>query len=57
MTLLSSDIVYSDEPTHLMQYLAQNVNKGSLNPAFMSKDAAFRPVHSEDVASAVAHVL
>lgn len=40
-----------------MQYLAQRVNKGSLPAAFLSESAKFRPVHSDDVASAVAHVL
>jgi uncharacterized protein YbjT (DUF2867 family) len=48
--------VYSEEPTHMIQYLAQCVEKGSLPSSFIS-EAKFRPVHSEDVASAVAHVL
>lgn len=57
ITLLSSDIVYSSEPTHLIQYLAQRVNKGSLPGDFLSETAKFRPVHSDDVSAAVAYVL
>jgi hypothetical protein len=56
LTLLSSDIIYADQPTHLIQYLTQCIDKSFMYPAFMS-DAAFRPVNADDVASAVAHVL
>lgn len=56
LTILNTDLVYSDKPTHLIHYVAQKVAKGSIAAPFLS-DATFRPISSDDVASAVAHKL
>ena len=57
MTILNTDLVYSDKPTHLFQYVAQRVNAGSIPRGFLAEDVAFKPVHANDVSSAVSHVL
>lgn len=56
LTILNTYLVYSDKPTHLIHYVAQKVAKGSIAAPFLS-DATFRPISSDDVASAVAHKL
>jgi hypothetical protein len=53
---LNTDLVYSDKPTHLIHYIAQRVAKGSIAAPFLS-EATFKPISSEDVATAVAHKL
>lgn len=57
ITILNTDLVYAENPTHMLQYIAQGVHKGSLQRGFLQKDVQFKPVHANDVASAVAHVL
>lgn len=56
MTILNTDLVYSDQPTHLIHYIAQKVAAGSIPAPFLS-DATFNPISAQDVASAVAHKL
>jgi dTDP-4-dehydrorhamnose reductase len=56
LTILNTDLVYSDKPTHLIHYIAQRVAKGSIAAPFLS-DATFKPISSEDEATAVAHKL
>ena len=56
LTILNTDLVYSDQPTHLIHYIAQKVAAGSIPAPFLS-DAVFKPISADDVASAVAHKL
>jgi uncharacterized protein YbjT (DUF2867 family) len=57
MTILNTDLVFSDEPTHMLHYMAQKSATSKIPRAFLQNDVHFNPVHSEDVANAVAHVL
>jgi hypothetical protein len=40
-----------------VHYIAQCVNKGKIQRGFLQDDVHFNPIHSEDVSSAVAHLL
>jgi len=56
MTIMNTDLVYSDKSSHTLHYLAQLVAKGSALPkAFLSEDAKFKPVACEDLANSVMH--
>ena len=56
LTILNTDLVFSDQPTHLIHYIAQKVAAGSIPAPFLS-EAAFNPISAEEVALAVAHKL
>lgn len=56
MSILNSDLMYSDMPSHTLHYLAQLVAKGAAVPeAFLSEAAKFKPVSCEDLSNAVVH--
>jgi len=57
LTILNTDLVYSEGPTHLVHYIAQCVNNGKIPRGFLSNDVSFKPVHSDDVSSTVSHLL
>jgi uncharacterized protein YbjT (DUF2867 family) len=57
LTILNTDLVFSNESTHLLHYIAQCVNKGKIPRGFLQGDVNFKPVHSDDVANAVAHMI
>lgn len=57
MSILNTDLVYGNDATHLVHYIAQCVNKGKIQRGFLQDDVHFNPIHSDDVSSAVAHLL
>ena len=56
MTILNTDLVYGEKPTHLLHYVAQCVHSGKISSEFHG-DAKFKPVHYEDLSNAVANLM
>lgn len=56
LSLVSTDLVYGENPTHLLHYVAQCVAKGKIDGEFLG-DAKFNPVHYDDLANAVANLM
>jgi len=57
MAILNTDLVFSNGPAHMLHYMAQKSAGGKIPRGFLQDDVCFNPVHSDDVAEAVAHVL
>lgn len=55
LTILNTDLVFSEGPSHLLHFAAQSIAKGSIPVSFLGQ-AAFKPIHSDDLARAIAHV-
>ena len=56
MTILESDLVYSDQPSHALHYMAQMIAGGKgLGAGLLSEKAKFKPVSCVDLTQAVAH--
>ena len=45
MSLLSTDLVYGPEPSHLVHYMAQCAVAGKIQGRILSDNAKFMPVH------------
>ena len=56
LSLLHTDLVFGSDKTYLMHYLAQCVLARKIPGSFLS-GAKFRPVHHDDLSTAVAHLL
>ena len=54
MSILSTDLVYGSDPTHLVQYMHQCAIAGQIPRPFLSDGAKFMPVHHGDLTQAVA---
>jgi hypothetical protein len=54
MSLLNTDLVFGDDPTHVMHYMNQCAMAGKINKAFLTEDAKFKPVHHSDLTKAIA---
>ena len=57
MSLLTTDLVFGEDPQYIFHYMAQSGLDGSIMPGFHSEDAIFRPIHKSDVIKAVSHQL
>lgn len=57
MSILNSDLVYGPDATHLVHYMHQCAMAGKIKASFLSDDAKFKPVHSGDLANAVAKAM
>ena len=54
MSILSTDLVYGSDPTHLVHYMHQCAVAGQIPcPFVLSKAAKFMPVHHADLTQAV----
>jgi len=54
MSILSTDLVFGKDPTHLVHYMHQCAMAGKIMKPFLSESAKFKPVHHADLARAVA---
>jgi hypothetical protein len=57
LTILNTDLIYGNDPTHLVHYMAQCVLAGRIHREFFFTGANFKPVHHDDVTSAVREAL
>lgn len=57
MSILNTDLVFSNGPTHMLHYIAHRVQSGDIPRGFLQDDVKFNPVHSDDVARAVSHLM
>jgi hypothetical protein len=55
LTIMNTDLVFSEGPSHLLHFAAQSVAKGSIPASFLGQ-ASFRPIHTDDIGRAIAHV-
>lgn len=53
LSLLSTDLVYGADPSHLTHYMAQCAMVGQIKASLLTEKACFNPVHQSDVARAV----
>jgi len=53
MSVLNSDLVFSNDATHLVHYMHQCAFAGKIQGSFLSEGSKFRPVHSSDLTSAI----
>lgn len=53
MSILSTDLVYGSDPTHLVHYMHQCAVAGQIPRPFLSEAAKFMPVHHADLTQAV----
>ena len=53
MSLLSTDLVFGSDATHLVHYMHQCAFAGKIQESFLSEDAKFKPVHHADLARVV----
>jgi hypothetical protein len=57
MSILTTDLIYGNQPSYLFHYMAASANSGTIMSNFKSEAAKFRPIHQADVTAAVAHSL
>ena len=57
ISILNTDLVFSNGPTHLLHYIAQKVASGKIPRGFLQEDVSFNPIHSDDVSKAVSHLI
>mmetsp|Transcript_20885 Transcript_20885/g.25648 ORF Transcript_20885/g.25648 Transcript_20885/m.25648 type:complete len:308 (-) Transcript_20885:184-1107(-) len=53
MSVLSSDLVFGKDPTHLVHYMHQCALAGKIQGPILSDDAKFKPVHHADLTRAI----
>ena len=54
MSILSTDLVFGAQPSHLVHYMHQCAFAGKIQPAFKSEGASFKPVSQTDLTKAIA---
>ena len=54
MSILNTDLVFGNDPSHLVHYMNQCAMAGKIQASFLSEDAKFKPVHNADLTKAIA---
>jgi len=58
LTILNTDLIYGQDPTHMIHFMAQCALAGKIHREFFfTKEANFKPIHHDDVTRAVAHAM
>lgn len=54
MSILNTDLVFGDQPSHMIHYMTQCAFAGKIQQAFTSEAAKFKPVGQSDLTKAIA---
>ena len=54
MSILNTDLVFGDQPSHMVHYMPQCAFAGKIQQAFTSEAAKFKPVGQSDLTKAIA---
>ena len=54
MSILSTDLVFGAQPSHLVHYMHQCAFAGKIQTAFKSEGASFKPISQNDLTKAIA---